>query len=196
MVHSKSGAWLLMALIALAMAGLAPAVRADEQLLLKRGALAPDKAFIVDFVKKHYEDAKTDPNSLFVGRHDINGDGQPELFVYVYDFGWCGVVGCPTVVFERKNGQWTSLAELTVTQDGYVNMVVYARKEPGLKYLTLYSGYYAYRWNEHDHDYDVLCIRDCDHTEGNEALKEFFRNHPEIFKTPELKTSAPGKGAQ
>lgn len=47
---------------------------------------------------------------------DLNGDGQPEAFIYVTDRGYCGSGGCRLIVLSRRGNQYRSVLRSTVTQ--------------------------------------------------------------------------------
>lgn len=44
-----------------------------------------------------------------IGRADINDDGIDELFYLHSDTRFCGSIGCPVVIFERRNGAWVEI---------------------------------------------------------------------------------------
>ena len=75
-----------------------------------------------------------------MGRYDVNGDGQAELFVHVQYVGLCGSGGCPTYVFERKNGEWANVSR--IVGDPYMDVWV----DPDTGYKTVFSYYSGLRW--------------------------------------------------
>lgn len=149
---------------------------AAERLALERGALDPDRTFIESFAKPLFTHDRQPYSAsyVYVGRHDIDGDGEAELVVFIAAFNSCGVVGCPMKVFKRAGHEWLEFLELTATSDddSSKGALLYAVREKSHPYLTIFSTYEGWRWNGTRYEY--MCLRDCDHTEGNEALKEFF----------------------
>ena len=79
-------------------------------------------------------------DDVYVGRYDVNGDGQAELFVHVQYVGLCGSGGCPTYVFERKNGEWANVSR--IVGDAYMDVWV----DPDTGYKTVFSYYSGLRW--------------------------------------------------
>ena len=79
-------------------------------------------------------------DSVYVGRYDVNGDGQAELFVHVQFVGLCGSAGCPTYVFERQAGEWTRVSAMS----GDPSMGVWI--DPDSRYKSVFSYYAGFRW--------------------------------------------------
>lgn len=46
---------------------------------------------------------------ILVGRADLNDDGVDELFYLRDDTRFCGSIGCPVVVLEKRDGRWTKI---------------------------------------------------------------------------------------
>lgn len=104
---------------------------ASERIVLRQGLFGSDRAAIKDFFQND-EDLKDDFDptgrntedglkftmaNIHVGRFDLNGDGVNELFVLIEHMGWCGTIGCPAYVLEKKNGQWQLLTAVDVDQE-------------------------------------------------------------------------------
>lgn len=141
---------------------IAPAL-ADEKLILKRGNLGPDHAFIRSFLDSELQPSGRASRSdmAYVGRTDLNKDGQAELFVFVAHTAFCGSVGCETHIFEKSGQGWKELTQLMVLEgstDG-PGQASLSTKDEGLKYLTLYSYYYGLRWN--GKEYAQFCLGPC-----------------------------------
>lgn len=47
---------------------------------------------------------------------DLNGDGVPEVIVYLSGGGWCGSGGCFTLVLARSDSSFRVVARITVTR--------------------------------------------------------------------------------
>ncbi|MGD0886563.1 MAG: hypothetical protein ABSA46_17120 [Thermodesulfovibrionales bacterium] len=47
---------------------------------------------------------------------DLNGDGTPEVLVYMLGDSWCGSGGCSLLVLKQNGSSWRIITETTVTQ--------------------------------------------------------------------------------
>jgi hypothetical protein len=47
---------------------------------------------------------------------DLNGDGQPEIIVYLLGSDWCGSGGCTMLILTTQNGVYKVITRTTVTQ--------------------------------------------------------------------------------
>ena len=47
---------------------------------------------------------------------DLNGDGVPEIIVYLTGREWCGSGGCTTLILARGDSSFTIVTKITVTQ--------------------------------------------------------------------------------
>ena len=52
-------------------------------------------------------------DDVHVGRYDLNGDGQAELFLHIRNAHLCGTAGCSSYMFERKEDGWTKISGMT-----------------------------------------------------------------------------------
>ncbi len=131
---------------------------AGERVVTLRDNFGEDLAFINHYLTSTWSDYyrsegplehghKFALDSVYVGRYDVNGDGRAELFVHVQFIGLCGSAGCPTYVFERRNGEWTKVSEV----DGDPSMPVWVDPESG--YKTVYSSYNGLRWTGETYEY-------------------------------------------
>lgn len=80
--------------------------------------------FLKDFLHDKYKkeligssiypdlDKKFLPRYNYIGWKDVNSDGIDELFLYVSVGYYCGSVGCPTHIFQQKNGKWSEIGFL------------------------------------------------------------------------------------
>jgi len=151
--------------VAVALSALALPAQADQKLTLIQGAVGNDRAFIKQFVDKILRDygRKLDRWNVYVGKADITRDGEPELFVYLSDFGECGTSGCHTYIFRKASGEWAEFTGLSVqgeASDSRSEKSLYLRDE-GAPYLTIYSVYSGLRWSDKIKDYDWFCISPC-----------------------------------
>lgn len=131
----------------------ATAAQADNKIVLKSGNTQSDSEFIFNYfaiINSPYEISNKD---IFVGRHDLNDDGEEELFVLIYHFAYCGTVGCNTIIFQKVNGVWKSLAEFSVYAPGKTSwgeVYLYAKQE-GQEYKTIYGKPENLRWDRGDY---------------------------------------------
>jgi hypothetical protein len=139
----------------------------DKKLFLKEGDLGPDETFIKLYYEKRERASyiggttppaiiKHIPNDFYVGRHDINHDGKPELIVMIQKNAWCGTIGCITAVFHKCAGHWHEISNLSL-----LGAYVFVEDEPNNPWRTIYSYSGGYRWN--GKSYDFFCIgKSCD----------------------------------
>ena len=86
-------------------------------------------------------------DDVYVGRYDVNGDGQAELFVHIQFVGLCGSAGCPTHAFERQAGEWAKVSAMS----GDPSMDVWVG--PDTSYRTVFSYYGGFRWTGEIYEY-------------------------------------------
>ena len=150
--------FVLMALVALA--SFASPLAAD-QIVMRRGNFGADFAFIDSFLKRNWpnEYRPEEPlgdwpeltlANIDVGRHDVHGDGQVELFVHVGFVLECGTVGCPVYFFERSKGGWVEVDDVSGLMGG-PSMEVWTDPETGFKNIISY--YAGFRWNGEAYEY-------------------------------------------
>ncbi len=136
-----------------------PAI-ADESVSMERDNFGEDLAFIDGFLKRswgHYykPDEPLDWPELTldrvsVGRYDANGDGRAELFVNVGYGPLCGTVGCPTHVFEKKDGEWVEVDGVSgMMGDSTMNVWV----DPATGHRSILSYYAGFRWTGQGYEY-------------------------------------------
>ena len=144
---------------ALFVAPLAPAI-ADEKVLMRRDNFGQDLAFIDSFLKRswpHYY-KRNEPldwpeltlDRVSVGRYDVNGDGQSELFMNVGYGPLCGTVGCPTHVFAKRDGEWVEVDHVSGMM-GDSSMDVWV--DPLTGHRTVFSYYAGFRWTGEAYEY-------------------------------------------
>lgn len=47
---------------------------------------------------------------------DLNGDGRPEIFIYVTDQGYCGSGGCALIVLSRQGKRFRQVLRTSINQ--------------------------------------------------------------------------------
>ena len=169
----------LMALCTAALlASAAVSVQADERVPFTRGGLkGGDWTFFRNYLLAKYplivRDVSKDQNldrdgaleyirrlMLYDARHDITGDGSPELLVTVDSGHVCGSSGCDTVIFEMTPNGWrelTSTSVMILIRDG---PELFVSDEVIDGYRTLYGEYYGLRWN--GKVYEGFCVKWCE----------------------------------
>ena len=87
-------------------------VRSNAQFVAAEDSL---KAFLQRYLRRPSgEDDKTTRYlDAFV---DLNGDGIPEVIVYITGAGWCGSGGCNTLILVRNGSTYSVLTEITITR--------------------------------------------------------------------------------
>ena len=93
-------------------------------------------------------------------RHDITGDGSPELFVTVESIGVCGTSGCDTFIFEIGPNGWRDLTSISVMISIRVGPELFLSDEVIDGYRTMYGEFYGLRWN--GKLYDGFCVKRCE----------------------------------
>ena len=151
--------FILAALVLLAAALPLASPLAGEEVVMSRGNFGEDFAFIDGYLKVRWRNSYgVEPeegvdlltlDEVFVGRHDVNDDRQDELFVNMEVS--CGSVGCPTAVFEKKDGEWEKISSnISVlghkrVDGGFVHYLD-VWTDPSTGYKTVFSYYAGLRW--------------------------------------------------
>lgn len=52
---------------------------------------------------------------VWVGRHDLDGDGVNEVIISISWIGYCGSIGCPFIVLKREGTELHRVVEVTGT---------------------------------------------------------------------------------
>lgn len=95
--------------------GLSGATAEEEWVRMKPGDFGNESEFLDRFVFEEYErdqvyiTAYSREKNIYIGRHDVNGDGVTELFVYNTHSSWCGSAGCQTDIFEGSGKNWQNI---------------------------------------------------------------------------------------
>ena len=143
---------------------------AAEQVVMWLDNFGEDFAFIDSFLERswphHYKpDEPLDWPELsldrvLVGRYDVNGDGQHELFTYIAYSPFCGTVGCPTHVFERRRGAWSEIDAVsgfhalgTRSMDGAWVQVLDVWTDPASGHNSVFSTFAGLRWTGAEYAY-------------------------------------------
>ena len=147
-------------IVLLPLASWAPPLAAD-QIVMRRDNFGADLAFIDGFLKRSwtYEYRPEEPlgdypeltlDRVDVGRYDVNGDGEAELFVHVGFVVACGTVGCPVYFFERENGDWVEVDDVSGMMGG-PSMDIWS--DPVTGYTNVLSYFAGFRWTGEDYEY-------------------------------------------
>ena len=156
----------------------AVSVHADERIPFARGGLkGGDWAFFRNYLLAEYPLIVKDVSEvqgldrdgaleymrrlmLYNARHDITGDGSPELFVTVESIGVCGTSGCDTFIFEIGPNGWRDLTSISVMISIRVGPELFLSDEVIDGYRTMYGEFYGLRWN--GKLYDGFCVKRCE----------------------------------
>ena len=113
--------------------------QAGNESLVKfeEGYRGPHWQFIKEYVESpeiaygSFIEGETEWSDILVAFHDVNDDGQLELFFRIYDDPFCGTAECTTFVFQMQGGVWKNIAEFNST-------AIIVSDEKILGYRTLY----------------------------------------------------------
>ena len=165
-------------LTAAVLASAAVSVHADERIPFTRGGLKGSAwAFFRNYLLAEYPLIVKDVSEvrsldrdgaleymrrlkLHDARHDITGDGSPELFVTVRSGYLCGTVGCETFIFEMTPNGWRDLTSISAMILERLGPELFVSDEVIDGYRTLYGEYYGLRWN--GKVYDGFCVKRCE----------------------------------
>ena len=130
-------------LIAFGYAG--PDALGDELIVTRAGDFGAEADFINRFIAKEKEqgwlpESYSRERSVYIGRYDLNDDGNLELIVVVDNSMFCGSVGCHPDIFEKQGGLWTNIG--TVSAHGLLVM-----REKVCGYRSLGGTQGIYRWD-------------------------------------------------
>ena len=142
---------------ALAVTYLASPLSADE-VVIRSDNFGPDFAFVDEFLSLNWPEyyrperpidgvPEITLDDVNIGRYDVDGDGEAELFLHIRYVRFCGTAGCPTYVFERNEGVWTKVSGMT----GGRRMRVWTDPETG--YNTVYGDISGFRWTGEVYEY-------------------------------------------
>ncbi len=119
---------------------------AGEIVEFQRNYKGKEMAFIERYLTDSWEskdlfvEGEIELDELEVGFHDVNDDGNREMFVQIMDTWVCGTSGCETLVFEVLNGSWKLIGAIQLH-------AVEISDEKLSGYRTLYSWPLGARWN-------------------------------------------------
>ena len=103
------------------------------------------------YIENARSERTADRVGLKVGTFDINDDGTDEIFLMKTLWGSCGSIGCPTEVYQLRDGRWVSIASMA----GFVIDV--GGKEDSVEgYRTLYGDLVGHSWS--GAKYQDFCI--------------------------------------
>ena len=121
------------------------------RLYLYPGNVGAERAFLEDLLARERADGAVGIGleDLCVGRFDLDGDGQHELFVLFCHSIYCGTAGCIMTVYRRgADGSWNELTELTVSGLSKRLHLHYVDIDdaPGARFRTVRSWSEGQRW--------------------------------------------------
>lgn len=111
--------WQLLAVLSFALWSVT--ALASDFVIMRQGEVGEDRAFLeawLEPIRAGCIDCepcgcdRLSVDELYIGRYDINGDGQPELFVVIGSSYFCGTAGCENPIFQKRNGHWVELTGL------------------------------------------------------------------------------------
>lgn len=99
-----------------------------------------------------YERSSGHPVSFTVGHGDLNGDGRPDLIVYLsdYDFGYCGSAGCAGYALMATAGGYAAKPIDLANFYGIVTALPTVHK--GMHDLRYDDAHYIFKWNGTDYN--------------------------------------------
>jgi hypothetical protein len=59
----------------------------------------------------------TENSVYYYNRVDLNGDGKPEVLVYLFGGSLCGTGGCVLIVFRTQGGEYRPVSEIALAQN-------------------------------------------------------------------------------
>lgn len=105
-------------------------------------AVALHRAEVADaYIEKWRSIYTADRVGLKVGTFDINDDGTDEIILMKTLWGSCGSMGCPTDVYQLRDGRWVLIASLA----GFA-ISVSDKKDANKGYRSLGGELNYYRW--------------------------------------------------
>ena len=91
--------------------------------------------------------ASENPVYYYYNRVDLNGDGKPEVLVYIFGAPVCGTGGCTALVFQAEGSEYKLISQITPARNP---IVVSQTRTHGWKDLIMFiagggvqPGYYA-----------------------------------------------------
>jgi hypothetical protein len=82
-----------------------------------------DAAIIAALYEGDEGGARRDRVRYYYNRVDLNGDGQPELIVYLFGSTWCGSAGCAALIFQSIKSEYKLVTQIS----GVENPVIVSR---------------------------------------------------------------------
>jgi hypothetical protein len=84
-----------------------------------------DEAIIAALYEGDTSSAERDHVRYYYNRVDLNGEGEPEVIVYVFGTTWCGSAGCTALVFQRAADRY----DLVTHINGVENPIIVSRQK-------------------------------------------------------------------
>jgi hypothetical protein len=82
-----------------------PSLAAEESL----------KTFLKSYLRTF--PGRDDPTARYSAAFvDLNGDGKPEVIVYISGRNWCGTGGCPTLILASMGSSYSVVTHITITR--------------------------------------------------------------------------------
>lgn len=146
----------------------------DELIVTRAGDFGAEAEFINRFIAKEKErdwlpESYSRERSVYIGRYDLNDDGNLELIVVVDNSMFCGSVGCHPDIFEKRGGLWRDIGGLSAH-----GILVMHESVCGYRSLRGTEG--IYRWNGQAYDF-AYCFPD--RIECREIAVEY--DHPQTL---------------
>ncbi len=99
----------------------------------------PSTADILKVFLQGFDQAEWDPSARDKVRYayalvDLDGDGKPEVIVYLVGQAWCGSGGCQTLILARTESSYKVISRMTITQ---LPIRVLDRKSNGWRSLAV-----------------------------------------------------------
>ena len=121
-----------------------------DEVEMRPGDFGDEAWFLEPFIAATWEDGYLPGNyvrdrNVWVGRFDLNDDGDKEIVLRVNSGYFCGSVGCPTFVFERQGDTWAEI------DNGHFNGLVLTERVCGYRSLISRNG--IGRWNGETYEF-------------------------------------------
>lgn len=120
-----------------------------------------ERAFVESLLAREHAAGgiEVEIGDFFIGRFDLDGDGQYELFVLFGHSVHCGTAGCSMKVYRRGvDGDWYKLTGFTVSgfSDRMNAHYVDIDDAPGARFRTIRSWSEGQRWSAGGYEFFVI----------------------------------------
>lgn len=157
------------------------------RLYLYPGYVGEDLAFFKGLLAREQADwgPQVKMRHLCIGRFDLDGDGQYELFVLFCHSIYCGTAGCSMEVYRRDaDGTWHKLTELTVSGfSGRMNArYVDIDDAPGARFRTVRSWSEGQRWGPGGYEFFEINNDPFEPVPGDPDANDPYAVKPDIIE--------------